>query len=143
LAKRVVILEDDQGVQQLLRSAVETEGWLFDWGETFQEIRPLLARADVLILDLNLPDVNGLDVLRHINKSGQRIEVIVVTGDASKRRSAQRLGVSAFLEKPFDMSELYVALRDAARVVDLRSVGELPDPELTNRRPRARKAAPQ
>jgi DNA-binding response OmpR family regulator len=132
VGKRVLIVEDDLGVQQLLRLAVDTEGWICDSADDFAHARPLLPRAEVLLLDLHLPDVDGLEVIRLINESHWPGEVIVITGDPAKRRAAERLGVGAFLTKPFDMPDLQRALRSAAQVIDLRAgrdpSAETPEP---------------
>ncbi len=72
--------------------------------------------VDIIVLDLKMPGMDGMEVLRKIRETDQRVMVIIQTGhgtDKEKEEIAQ-LEVSSFLRKPVDIEELIVSLQDAA-----------------------------
>jgi DNA-binding response OmpR family regulator len=64
--------------------------------------------VDLQLLDLGLPDIDGLEVLRQLKERGDRVPVIVITSrsDPADRAIAEDLGVNAYLTKPFPLAEL-------------------------------------
>ena len=70
----------------------------------------------VQVLDLGLPDMDGLDVLRALRERGDDVPVIIVTArnDVRDRETAMRLGIVAYLRKPFALRELLDAVRASA-----------------------------
>jgi two-component system repressor protein LuxO len=74
-----------------------------------------LARPDVIVLDVNLPDMTGIDVLRNLRASGVKSEVIVMTGEGSMRLAieAMRSGARDFLVKPFGVDRLRQSVTQA------------------------------
>jgi len=70
---------------------------------------------DVMILDLKMPGIDGIEVLRRLKKTKPRIEVIVLTGHGSDRdrELALELGAFAYLEKPVNLRKLTSVLQDA------------------------------
>lgn len=79
---------------------------------------------DVIILDLKMPDMSGLDVLRKVKKSFPKIEVIMVTGHGSDKdaEEAKQLGGFDFLKKPVDIETLMNRIREASRKVSGRPI---------------------
>lgn len=67
---------------------------------------------DILVLDLGLPDMDGLEVLRRVREKGVRVPVIVVTArsDRRDRVRAEQLGIHDYLAKPFLMRELLASI---------------------------------
>ena len=72
-------------------------------------------RPDIVLLDLGLPSMNGLEVLRKIRRIDGHAKVIVVTGHGSDESAevAQRYGACAFVQKPFDNTQFLEILRSA------------------------------
>ena len=70
---------------------------------------------DVMVLDLKMPGVNGMDVLRKVKKERPHVEVIILTGHGSEkdRSLAMELGAFAYLEKPVDIDVLSKTMKDA------------------------------
>lgn len=108
---KVLILEDDEHTQRLLRSIADTEGWSVEYGASFDEVHRHLAWCDVLVLDMHLPGVSGVEVLDHLRGLERRPAVVVVTADESLRAAAQARGARAFLVKPFEVPDLVAAIR--------------------------------
>ncbi len=110
-----LVVEDHLGVQELYTLYLEFTGFSVRVAATgtaaIQEC--LRTRPDVLVLDVRLPDLTGLEVLRSFQTAGLRVNAIVVSGhmDAAVRAEATRLGALACLEKPFLLEDLKTALR--------------------------------
>jgi len=72
---------------------------------------------DVMVLDLRMPGMDGMEVLRHVRKAYPGVEVIIMTGHGSEQdeEEARRLGVFDYLRKPVDINRLVTAIRNAGR----------------------------
>lgn len=114
MPKNVIILEDHEGVRQLLRMLADTEGWTVTHGERFSEVEGALERADVMILDMGLPEVDGVEVLTTLRARGLDLPVVVLSGrDQGMIEQAERYTVSAVIRKPFEVPELMKAVKAA------------------------------
>jgi FixJ family two-component response regulator len=113
----VFIVDDDLSVRESLEALIRLEGW---HPETFASARAFLERPPVvvpscLILDVSLPDLNGLD-LQHqvaVERSGMPIIFITGYGDVPMTVRAMKAGASEFLTKPFPDEVLLNAVRQA------------------------------
>jgi FixJ family two-component response regulator len=117
IAPIVFVVDDDVSVRESLEALIRCEGWR---AETFASAREFLSRPRVLtpsclILDVFLPDLNGLDLQNRI--AGDRIDmpIIFITGhgDVPMTVRAMKAGAVEFLIKPFRDEELLNAIRDA------------------------------
>ncbi|HVR96425.1 MAG TPA: response regulator [Thermoanaerobaculia bacterium] len=113
----VLILDDDVSIRRsmgrLLRSVgLEMQGFP-NAGELLRYERPL--RPTCLVLDIYLPDMNGLDLLKRLTVTDPELPVVVITGhvDESLRQRALRAGATAFLAKPYDEQVLLEAIQGA------------------------------
>jgi DNA-binding NtrC family response regulator len=72
---------------------------------------------DVILLDLKMPGMDGMEVLRQIKKAYPHVQVVMLTGHGTDKdeEQAMRLGAYAYLQKPVDLERLVVTLRDAFR----------------------------
>ncbi len=115
----VLIADDDETTRIVLQRGLSQAGWLALPVDDGGEIWPILEREDVvaLILDLNMPGVNGWEVLRRLRDDfryeGRRLRVIVISGqaDPESREFALRLGAADFLSKPLDLTAVCAVLR--------------------------------
>lgn len=102
----VLLAEDERSIRMLLRTYLETEGYVVREASGGEETLAELGREmpDVLILDLSMPPPQGMDILRHIRQMGaaRKPAVIVLTAYGSVKLAveAMRLGALDFLEKP-------------------------------------------
>ena len=120
---RVAILDDDQSVRTALGRLLRTSHLEVDSFATSIELFNAIERQrpNCLILDLQMPGMNGLDVMRFLDQSGIRIPTIVITAhdELNMRESCLSAGAAAYLRKPLDADELLQAIADAVAAEDL------------------------
>lgn len=116
---RLLLVEDDLMLGEALQEALEPRGFAVDWlkdGES--ALRALKQeRFELMILDLGLPGMDGLDVLREIRRQGSMMPVLVLTArdTVSDRVSGLDAGADDYLLKPFDLDELLARVRALSR----------------------------
>ena len=112
---RVLVVDDDRGLRDVLRRALGLSGYevrLADTGsEALVEVATVL--PDAMVLDIGLPDIDGLEVTRQLRREGNRLPVLMLTArDAiSDRIDGLDAGADDYLVKPFDVDELKARLR--------------------------------
>jgi len=111
----VSIVDDDPSLRRSLRNLLTSVGLRV---ETFESAEAFLEsssreHAGCLVLDLRMPGMSGLDLLRHLKALGSRIPVIVLTahGDEDARLQSLGAGAVAFFDKPFQSDALIDAIR--------------------------------
>jgi DNA-binding response OmpR family regulator len=116
-AATVLIVEDDPKIVSFLGKGLRREGFRFEWIATGREAITRLDEGgvDLLLLDLGLPDIDGLEVLRELRGRGMDLPVVIITGrsDPRDRAVALSLGVAAYLTKPFAWADLLAMIRAA------------------------------
>jgi FixJ family two-component response regulator len=113
----VYVVDDDVSVRESLEALILCEGWLV---ETFASAREFLARTrdDVpccLVLDVSLPDLNGLELQKTLRDDREKLPIIFITGrgDVPMTVQAMKAGAVEFLTKPFDDEVMCDAIRHA------------------------------
>lgn len=125
---RVLIVEDSVALAEVYAGYLRDEPYSVDWvgdgGSAFKQLD--LDPPVAVLLDLKLPDMDGMEILKHIHQQQMPISVVIVTGHASVDLAvdAMRYGAFDFLEKPFDAKRLRVTLRNA---IDRQSLTTLVD----------------
>jgi len=124
-----LLVEDDPNFQSALAELVEREGFSISVASTLEEARALVATRppDVALVDLQLPDGNGMDLFREV-EAPPSTEIVLITGHASVDTAvdALRIGASDYLTKPLDVARLKTVLANVARVHELKEeVGTL------------------
>ena len=116
---RLLIVDDDRALREALRRALRLAGYEVAMAATGQEglTRIATGAPDVVVLDLGLPDVDGLEVCRRLRVAGNRVPVLVLTArDAvADRIDGLDAGADDYLVKPFDVGELEARLRALLR----------------------------
>ena len=113
----ILVMEDDLNVAKGLEMVLREDGFDVNLAGTgalaMEAFRQ--KRFDLLVADLRLPDINGMDVIRKIKTQEPETEVIVITGygTAASAVEAMKLGVSDFLPKPFTDDQIKTAITGA------------------------------
>jgi FixJ family two-component response regulator len=113
----VVVVDDDVSVRESLELLIQNEGWqpaLFESAQEFLERSPTVVPS-CLILDVNLPDLSGLDIQQRISDEKSSTPIIFITGygDIPTSVRAMKAGAAEFLTKPLDSAILIDAIREA------------------------------
>ncbi|UDY22815.1 response regulator transcription factor [Nocardioides sp. Kera G14] len=119
MAHTVLIVEDEEDIAFPLVRTLEREGYAVRWVDTGgSALEELTSRpTDVLILDLGLPDMDGLDVCRSARESGYDGAIMIVTARAGELDRVVGLdyGADDYLSKPFGLAELQARVRALLR----------------------------
>ena len=105
-ATNIMVVDDEPTICEMLRMLLEPKGYevvaAADGEEALEIFRGV--SVQLAIVDKNLPGIDGIEVLRHIRYERPEVDVMIITGYASKESAieALRLGACAYLEKPFD-----------------------------------------
>jgi two-component system, OmpR family, copper resistance phosphate regulon response regulator CusR len=118
---RVLIVEDERRIAAFLAKGLRRQGYDVDCAYTGSEALELAVGeqsgppVDLVMLDLGLPDIDGLDVLRTLRDRGSDVPVIVLTArtEASDRAEAQRLGAAEYLTKPLPFPDVLGSVRSS------------------------------
>lgn len=120
----VLVVDDDPSLRQVLERVLTFEGYDvetaptgYDALERCQAPERGAAPLDLVILDLGLPDIDGLDVARKLRVSGNTVPILVLTarGEVGDRVAGLDAGADDYLPKPFDLAELIARVRALLR----------------------------
>jgi two-component system, OmpR family, KDP operon response regulator KdpE len=125
---KILVVDDEPPIRKLLRMGLGTQGYDTIEAPNGKAGLELLGEApDLVILDLGLPDMDGLDVLRAMRARSEAVPIVVLSsrGDEAGKVAALDLGADDYVTKPFGMDELLARLRAALRH-QLQTQGERP-----------------
>jgi two-component system KDP operon response regulator KdpE len=116
---RVLAIDDEPAIRRFLRTSLRTEGYDIIEAETAEaglaEIRR--REPDLVMLDLGLPGMDGIEMIRRLREGGSAVPIIVLTSrtDEAGKVEALDLGADDYVTKPFGMDELLARIRAALR----------------------------
>ncbi len=115
----ILIVDDEPPIRRLLRTSLTPQGFLVLEAATGRDALTLLAeeKPDIVLLDLGLPDMDGIEVIRQMRGRGSKLPIVVLSsrGDERGKVEALDLGADDYVTKPFGMAELLARLRSALR----------------------------
>src|SRR5436305_345952 len=118
-AVRILVVDDDRSVRDALRRALTLGGYEVDVVEDGRQAltRLSISSPDAVVLDIGLPEVDGLEVCRRVRDAGDRTPILMLTArDAvSDRIDGLDAGADDYLVKPFDLGELKARIRALLR----------------------------
>lgn len=120
----VFVIEDDPELREVMATILRMEGYEY---ETFPEGKSAIKRfseelADLVITDLKLPEMNGIEILKEIKSLEPNIPVIMITayGTTESAVEAMKCGAYDYIQKPFDVDELKLKIKKALETTSLR-----------------------
>ena len=120
----ILIIDDEPGIRTVLRDILEDESYtVLDAEDGIQGLADLAAsQVDVVFLDVWLPNMGGMDVLKKIREQYPDVEVIMISGHANISLAVQatKMGAFDFLEKPLSLDRTMTVVRNALAMEDLR-----------------------
>lgn len=117
---KILIVEDDADLREITERSLLKERYLVETADTYKAARQkaLVYEYDCILLDIMLPDGNGLDLLRDLQKEGHRMpNVIILSAKDSieDKVTGLDLGADDYLPKPFHLAELHARLKSVLR----------------------------
>ncbi len=115
--RRILVVDDEENIGRSLRMILEREGYQINTAKSGAELRafPDLTRIDLFLLDVNLPDANGIDLVRELQSREITAPIVMISGQATiaDAVAATRAGAFDFLEKPLGRDRVLVAVKNA------------------------------
>ncbi len=113
----ILVVDDDPALRQALTRILAFEGYTVEVAPTGHDALELVGQADLMVLDLGLPDLDGLDVARRVRAAGHALPILVLTarGEVGDRVAGLDAGADDYLPKPFDLAELLARVRALLR----------------------------
>lgn len=116
---RILLVEDDLMLGKAVKESLENQNYVVDWvtDSELYELAIRNAKFEILLLDINLPNKSGLEILRELRKQKNEIPVLVLTSrdGVFQKVEALDLGADDYLSKPFIVEELFARIRSLVR----------------------------
>jgi two-component system KDP operon response regulator KdpE len=116
---RILVVDDEPAILRFLRPALTAQDYVVVEAESGQPAIDVAQRdgADLIVLDLGLPDIDGLEVIRRVRAAGLAVPIVVLSSrdDEQAKVAALDLGANDFVAKPFGIDELLARIRTALR----------------------------
>ncbi len=127
MPQRIVVVEDEPAIAESVAYSLERDGYTVSTAATVADARTLVDNADLVVLDLILPDGDGIDILRQLRQTGQRAAVIVLSSrDAEADRIlALEMGADDYVTKPFSPREVVARVRAVLRRTSIGAAADL------------------
>lgn len=116
VSHHILLVEDEPNVAKGLEMVLTDEGYMVETAATGRKALDKFTGNgfDLIVSDLKLPDINGLDVIKEVRKNRPEVKIIIITGypSVSSAVDAVRMGVMDYLRKPFTDEELVRTVRN-------------------------------
>ena len=115
---KILVIDDEPPIRKLLRMGLTTQDYeVLEASNGKTGLEMLVQKPDLVILDLGLPDIQGLELLRTIRRRNEGVPIVVLSsrGDEAGKVQALDLGADDYVTKPFGMDELLARMRAALR----------------------------
>ena len=115
---KILVIDDEPPIRKLLRMGLSTQNYeVLEAANGKAGLELLAQKPDLVILDLGLPDIRGLELLRTIRSRNEGVPIVVLSsrGDEAGKVQALDLGADDYVSKPFGMDELLARMRAALR----------------------------
>jgi two-component system KDP operon response regulator KdpE len=115
---KVLVVDDEPPIRKLLRLGLSTQGYeILDAPSGKAALELIAEKPDLVILDLGLPDIDGIELLRQIRQKNEAVPIVVLSsrGEEAAKVQALDLGADDYVTKPFGMDELLARIRAALR----------------------------
>jgi DNA-binding NtrC family response regulator len=119
MAEKVLIVDDDKDFLEVMSERLQTRGINVSTAERAEDALKRLERDifDVIILDLQMPGIDGIETLKQIKEKHEALQVIMLTGHATVEKGVEaiKLGATDFIEKPADIDVLNDKIKKAKK----------------------------
>src|SRR5690349_15196935 len=122
-AGRILVVEDEDKLRRVIQLHLESAGFDADGAASAEQAIPLAGMADLIITDLRLPGMNGLQFMQQLQARGVQAAILVITAHGSVEAAvdAMKLGAADFLQKPFSLDHLGAVVQKVMVLQSLRA----------------------
>jgi two-component system nitrogen regulation response regulator GlnG len=121
--KRILVADDEQSIRWVLSKSLTKQGFTVDLAEDGTEARQLAEKNhyDLAVIDIKMPGINGLELLRHFQQHQPGILVVIMTAEATMEHAvdAMKHGAYDYLTKPFDLTALDAIILKAQKAANV------------------------
>ena len=125
-AFRILVVDDNKELREILEEFLEGDGHYVEGSPNGRDAleRHQKSPFDLIITDLNMPEISGMELIKTIRKENQDTEFVIITGYASMDSAVEAVKIGAFdyIVKPFRMEELHVVVKNARDKVTLKKL---------------------
>ena len=115
--EKILVIDDEAGIRSSLKGILEDEGYSIKTVVTGEDALKLLKRQnfDLILLDIWLPQMNGIDILKEIKKMEENSLVVMISGHGTVETAVQaiKFGAHDFLEKPLSLEKVVLTVKNA------------------------------
>lgn len=116
---KILIIDDERGIRSSLKGILEDEGYSIKTANTGEDCLKLIRwqNFDLILLDIWLPEMDGIEVLKKIKKMDENPQVVMISGHGTVETAvkATKLGAYDFLEKPLSLENVVLTVKNALR----------------------------
>lgn len=134
-AGRILVVEDEDKLRRVIQLHLESAGFDADGAASAEQAMPLAGMADLIITDLRLPGMDGLQFIQQLQARGAQAAILVITAHGSIEAAvdAMKLGAADFLQKPFSLDHLAAIVQKVMVLQSLRAENQRLREELDRR----------
>ena len=115
-AARILVIDDDENIRKVLETILEDEGYIVETAETAKKGIEVSEKAfyDLALIDVRLPDMEGIDLLSKLRNTKPKMRKIIVTGYPTLQNAvaAVNKGAEAYVMKPFEVDKILQTIRE-------------------------------
>ncbi|HDZ25883.1 hypothetical protein LCGC14_1044290 [marine sediment metagenome] len=116
---KILIIDDERGIRSSLKGILEDEGYSIKTANTGEDCLKLIEwqNFDLILLDIWLPEMDGIEVLKKIKKRGENPQIVMISGHGTVETAvkATKLGAYDFLEKPLSLEKVVLTVKNALK----------------------------
>ncbi len=123
---RILVVDDNKELREILEEFLKADGHDVEGSPNGRDAleRHQISPFDLIITDLNMPEISGMELIKTIRKENQDTEFVIITGYASMDSAVEavRIGAFDYIVKPFRMEELHVVVKNARDKITLKKL---------------------
>ncbi len=113
---RILIIDDDENIRKVIQTILEDEGYIIDTADTAQKAIQKTEQAfyNLALIDVRLPDMEGIELLTKLKETKPKMRKIIVTGYPTMQNAVGAInkGADAYVMKPFDVEKILQTIKD-------------------------------
>ena len=112
VGRRILVVDDEPQIRRIMRAVLVTKGYEVVEAESGEDALKVIRseRYDLMLLDINMPGISGIEVCREVRRSSD-IPIVIMSAGEESRAKALDAGANDYLKKPFGVSQIFACLK--------------------------------